>query len=67
MSILADAEKILGKLKVCIESGLCFYCEYKDNTACRHFLLRDAIKVIEDQQEEIKRLKAQLDEAMLWR
>lgn len=64
---MADADKILEKLKVCIESGLCFYCEYKDNTACRHFLLRDAIKVIEDQQEEINRLSKQLDEAMLWR
>jgi hypothetical protein len=67
VSILADAEKILEKLKVCIESGLCFYCEYKENISCRHFLLRDAIRVIEDQQEEINRLSKQLDEAMLWR
>lgn len=64
---MADADKILEKLKFCIESGVCICCEYKDFTACKHFLLRDAIKVIEDQQEEIKRLKAQLDEAMLWR
>ena len=64
---MADAEKIRERLKICVEDGTCIDCDYIRHTACKHFLLKDAIKLIDDQAEDIKRLRTQLDEAMLWR
>ena len=64
---MLEAEKIRNRLKSCLEDFQCEDCEYNIHTACRHFVMMDALKLIDAQQEEIKRLKAQLDEAMLWR
>ena len=71
---MADAEKIKESLKNCYDEHLCHKCLYQvvkhnlDGVAsCTSFLARDALKLIDEQQEEIKRLRTQLDEAMLWR
>lgn len=70
---MEDQNEIIRILRIereCISRDCNRMCEICDLVQDRGHLLSvytSAIKLIEDQQEEIKRLRTQLDEAMLWR
>jgi len=65
---MAGFEKVKDALSRCTATGNCGNCPYYSNsTECVMKLMKDSLAVLIDQQEEIKRLRTQLDEAMLWR
>ena len=67
---MAEVDTVKNALSRCIGTGNCGNCKYYTNynsPECVINLMRDSFSVINDQQEEIKRLRTQLDEAMLWR
>lgn len=44
-------------IRNCIADGTCIKCPHFRKTACRHFMLADALRMIEKQAEEIKKYK----------
>ena len=65
---MAESEKVKDALSRCVATGDCGNClYYSHSTECVMKLMKDSLSVMIDQQEEIKKLRTQLDEAMLWR
>ena len=69
---MADLEKVKKGLGCCHKFGLHEDCPYdkkdpydEQDTTCMMDLMSDAFELVQEQQEEIKRLRTQLDEAML--
>ena len=60
---MADLEKViewLGKCVLC-EEPYCNLCPYHEHTACKHFIMRDALELLKSQQAEIAELKEKND------
>ena len=70
---MADLDNVIKATDICRGNGHCEDCHYYQGHAgytimdCRKYMLNDVYTVLQEQQEEIKRLRTQLDEAMLWR
>ena len=64
-----DREKVIKALENCAEGEDrdCNLCEYAGAFACQLEIIQDALALLNEQQDEIKQLRRQLDEAMLWR
>ena len=46
---MPDYEKTIKQIANCVHDGLCDGCEYKKHTACRHFMLADALALLKKQ------------------
>lgn len=65
-----DPEKVIGGMKHCgvgIRNKNCTGCPYCLEMNCDVVMHHDALVLLQEQVEEITRLRKQLDEAMLWR
>ena len=64
--------KVIKGLETCkTMHGNCHDCPYDDDSmnfaGCSSKLCGDALKLLKEQEDKIKQLRRQLDEAMLWR
>ena len=58
---MTDGEKVVEAIENCINDGYCYSCKYKQHMACKTFALRDAIKLLKEQTDEIKELRSMVE------
>ena len=53
---MSDTGNVVRWLEQCVfEGDTCVSCPYKQHTACKFFLMRDALDLIKNQQKELER------------
>lgn len=62
-----DKDNTVWLIEHCVNDGFCSECKYKKDLACKHFLLRDALALLKEQEERIKTLEHQLETITKWR
>lgn len=52
---MIDRGKVINLLENCVEENDCVNCDYKDYTLCKHFLMADALALLQEQENASKR------------
>ena len=50
-------KQVMDALEQCAKTLECDGCPYDDYVTCKTFLLRDVFKIVQEQEQEIKKLK----------